>query len=265
MFSSPSPSQNSDSCASTGTSEPRTYSFEALCVPHYRDMMNFALRLAGGDRARAGDVVQTAYVKALIAWERWTPEGDITVYVRAWLYRIVANTYLKDYRSASRAAKRAATLVMETTLATLGRLGDDGRVTVDSAYGDEVTEALAQLSDDHKEIIEAFYLCDFGVSEVAEVLGLAKGTVFSRLARAHGALEHLLGDFADAQYGLKRVKPRADRKVVRDANASAANTPRTGGSGGGVHLRKPSQRVHTKTACIECVVGELDQRQFARR
>src|SRR5690349_22492276 len=74
-------------------------SFESECLPLRDDLLGYARKLAGGDPHRADDVVQDALVKAYLAWERFDPKDrERAQAVRAWLYRIVGYTYLKDYR-----------------------------------------------------------------------------------------------------------------------------------------------------------------------
>jgi RNA polymerase sigma-70 factor (ECF subfamily) len=201
------------------------YSFDDLCVPLYDEMLRFAIRLSGGDQARASDVIQDSYAKACAAWPRWRPDGDPHSFARAWLYRVVANTYMKQYRRAVNAGRRAHESREEVMLATYGQAQEpDLRDNVDSPFGDEVEVALAQLSTEHRTVIEAFYIREIGCTQLAKELGIPKNTVFTRLGRARLALQRLLADFAEQEYGYQRRR-RARKSPARVDLVEATQNP----------------------------------------
>lgn len=216
-----------------------SYSFEDLCLPLRDELVVFARKLTHGDRQRAEDVVQEALLKAFQGWHNFAPDihspgSDPSFVARGYLFRNVANTFVKEWhrkRIRTKAQQQRAVDILVATYgdrstheqalnlgfkptvftadgtrsASIGRGGTGLRETpVDSAFGDEVVQALAQLSADHREVIELYYVEQIGCDEMAEVLGIPKNTVFTRLDRARRSLARALGPYARAEYGLGR-------------------------------------------------------------
>ncbi len=209
------------------------YDFAATCLPHRHELINFARRLTGGDASRAEDVVQDSLMKALIAWPRWSPEGDVSRAARGWLYRIVSNTFTKSYHR-DRVRREALHERREDLVeATCGSVDFQpravrGQIFLDpehSVYGDnpgtpylsvvraleeiegampstEVLEAIAKLEPDHQEVVTRHYVRGHGYSRIARDLEIPRGTVTSRLHRARRALRPMLEGFAFSEYGL---------------------------------------------------------------
>ena len=195
------------------------YSFDALCLSLRTELMIFARKLAR-DGERAADVVQESYAKAYKAWKRWRPIGDPSAAARAWMFRIVSNTYTKTYHHGkvrARAVKERFHDVVEgahgidqtSVESAKSELGDVGRLftaaaapaSVDCPFGDEVKSAIAGLVPDHREVIEMFYVEGLGCEDIARRLRIPKNTVFTRLARARAALAPVLAKFAKSEYG----------------------------------------------------------------
>ena len=218
--------------------------FEKRCVPYRGELMEFARRLCAGDVSRAEDVLQDSMMKAMEAWDRFTPEGDPDACVRGWLYRIVNNTYIKDYHH--RAVRRDAAHLNRCEIAALthgavpiaesrgqgnrssarqfeqghrdrqvvwtsadppgafARDGASSAVPGEESYGDEVRVAIARLDPGQRAVVERYYDRGMSVEEIAADLVVALGTVRSRLARARAALGKTLVDFARAEYGIGR-------------------------------------------------------------
>ena len=99
--------------------------FEKCCMPYHGELMEFALRLCRKDVSRAEDVMQDAMVKAMQYWDRFEPEGDPAACARGWLYRIVHNTFIKDYHH--RAVRNEASFVNRCEIAALAH----GAVPID--------------------------------------------------------------------------------------------------------------------------------------
>jgi len=157
-----------------------TMAYEALV----RREQDAAVRVAhlfapDGD---AEDAVQEAFVKAHRALDRFRDGAPF----RPWLLRIVAN----EARNRRRSAGRRATLVLR---AAEDRRPGDAAPSPESAVLDReaqhaLVEALNGLRRDDREVIGARYFLDLSEAETAEVLGLPRGTVKSRLSRAIGRL-----------------------------------------------------------------------------
>ena len=142
----------------------------------------------------AEDLVQETYARALPAWDRLSPDSN----VRAWLFRILRNAFLSKYR---REHPREGDEPYDTTepadaaTADPPFLGDGELSRMRGLVGADIERALRQLTEDARTVV----LLDaegFTEGELAEVLGVAVGTVKSRLSRARAELRVLLSDYA---------------------------------------------------------------------
>jgi RNA polymerase sigma factor (sigma-70 family) len=132
-----------------------------------------------GEREIAREAAQEALMKAYAARARY----DTSQPFYPWMYRIVKNTCL-DILAKRRRRPRAA-LDVE-------RLADRHPSPLDSAQQAEehtrLWAAMERLSEPHREVINLRHFQDLSYGEIAEVLGIAEGTVMSRLFRARSAL-----------------------------------------------------------------------------
>ena len=165
--------------------------FTDQVMPYERQLYVAALRMTG-NQADAEDLVQETYAKAYAGFHRFEQGTNL----RAWLYRIQANTYLTAYRSRRRrppevsmdsieAAARDQAAERSAEDVALGRMPDRA-----------VREALKQLPD-HLRV--PVYLADaegFRYAEIAKVMRVPVGTVMSRLHRGRTRLRALLEDHA---------------------------------------------------------------------
>jgi RNA polymerase sigma-70 factor, ECF subfamily len=153
----------------------------ALYAEHARPLLGYALRLTGGDRQRAEDVVQETLLRAWRhpeALER-TPDA-----VRPWLFTVARNIAVDAYR-----ARRARPLEAGPDGLEVVAVDDD----VDRALEAwQVTDALASLSADHRRVLIETYYRGRSVAEAAATLGIPPGTVKSRTYYALRALRLVL-------------------------------------------------------------------------
>lgn len=176
----------------------RRHEFERLVRKHERDIFNAALRMAG-DHADAEDVAQEALVKAYAAFDSF----ELGTNFRAWILRIVTNTYINEFRRRRRAPDMTTwDLLAREDLGKASReQGDDDPqdAVLESQLDAEVEEALAGIPDVFRE---AVVLCDMqGMSyrEIADALDVPIGTVRSRIARGRGLLQEKLREYAQAR------------------------------------------------------------------
>ena len=139
--------------------------------------------------ADADDAAQEAFVKAWIALPRFRHGAPF----RPWLLQIVAN----EARNRRRSAGRREGLAIR---ATVDRPSDDAAPSPEAAALEAerratLVEAVNRLRDEDREIIGARYFLDLSEAEAADVLGIPRGTVKSRLSRA---LAHLRADMTEA-------------------------------------------------------------------
>jgi RNA polymerase sigma-70 factor, ECF subfamily len=128
------------------------------------------------DRDRANDAVQ----QALVEMWRDLPSLRDSARFDGWTYRLVTRACLQELRR-----RRRATVTVLTADEVLAG-GDDP--AHDVAVRDQLDRALARLSPDHRAVIVLRHLAGLSIDELAEVLGIPRGTVASRLHHATNAM-----------------------------------------------------------------------------
>ena len=169
--------------------------FDDEFMPHIDSMYNFAYKLTL-DEEDAKDLVQETYMKAF----RFISSFERGTNAKAWLFRILKNSFINDYRKKSKQPSKVDYQEVENIYNS-----DDvnHNITVDlrsesvqSRIGDEVSNALNSLAVDFRIVI---ILCDlegFTYEEMAKILDIPIGTVRSRLHRARNLLKEKLTAYA---------------------------------------------------------------------
>jgi RNA polymerase sigma-70 factor, ECF subfamily len=158
--------------------------FEELAMPHFAKLYNYACWLAR-DRAAAEDLVQEAYMKALKGFASFQQGTNF----RAWMYRILRNTFLT-----TQAGLKAAASLDADGDGTPEPATDETPETLLLARADQETieRALDELTVAHREVILLCDLEEMSYQEIAQTLAIPVGTVMSRLSRARRAMRALL-------------------------------------------------------------------------
>jgi len=128
------------------------------------------------DADRADDAVQ----QALVAMWRDLPSLRDAARFEHWTYRLVTRASLQELRQRRRANVRQLTLDDQPAA--------DRDLAADVATRDQLDRALAVLTPDHRAIVVLRHLVGLSIDEIAEVLGIPRGTVASRLHHATNAL-----------------------------------------------------------------------------
>lgn len=160
-------------------------SFEELALPLFAPLYNFAHWLTQ-NREEAEDLVQETYAKALKGFASFTPGTNL----RAWMYRILRNTFLT-----SRTGLRAAMVPLEdeTGESVLPPVEDNPEsLLLAHASQESIRAALEQLPVRFREVILLCDMEEMSYQEIAVAVGIPLGTVMSRLSRARAALRELL-------------------------------------------------------------------------
>ncbi|HEU5290059.1 MAG TPA: sigma-70 family RNA polymerase sigma factor [Cyclobacteriaceae bacterium] len=169
--------------------------FDNEFMPHINSMYNFAYRLTF-DEDDAKDLVQDTYLKAF----RFIDSFQQGTNAKAWLFRILKNSFINDYRKKKKEPAKVDYQEVETFYNSEDvdrQITPDLRVeTLQNLMGDEISNALNSLDVDFRTVI---ILCDlegFKYDEMAKILDIPIGTVRSRLHRARNLLKEKLSEYA---------------------------------------------------------------------
>jgi RNA polymerase sigma-70 factor (ECF subfamily) len=163
-----------------------TESFETLAMPLFASLYNFAHWLTH-NREDAEDLVQEAYLKALKGFASFQQGTNF----RAWMYRIVRNTFLTSRSGLS----VKMTLPLDREEDAVGSPSDTPEAVL-LAHADQqmVQNALELLPVPFREVILLCDIEEMSYQEIAEIVGIPIGTVMSRLSRARKSLRELLAE-----------------------------------------------------------------------
>lgn len=161
--------------------------------------------------ADAEDLVQETYLKAYRAYGSFQEGTNL----KAWLYRILTNTFINSYRARSRRPEESDVADVEE-LYLYHRLVGDGisssgrsaeEIALDRFTDEEVKEAIESLPDAFRMTVLLADVEGFSYREIAEITDVPIGTVMSRIHRGRRALQKALADFAEAHGLVVGTKP----------------------------------------------------------
>ncbi len=172
--------------------------FEKEIIPHVDAMYNFALRLTS-DPNDAKDLVQDTIVKAY----RFFNSYEKGTNAKAWLFRILKNSYINNYRKKSKQPSQVdydeVSSFYETIRADRTDTSDLENRMFRELIDDDISNALEQLPEDFRTVV---LLCDvegFTYEEIANMLDVPIGTIRSRLHRGRNLLKVELIEYAEAR------------------------------------------------------------------
>jgi len=172
--------------------------FQREMLPHMDILYNYSLYLTG-NREDANDLLQETFLKAY----RFSHRFEKGTNAKAWLYRIMRNTYINSYRKAKRSPD---TLEYNEQLSPYQMLpGDSGEKIntrdrdVREIFDDEIAGAISSLPEKFKSVVILRDIENLPYEEIAEALHIPIGTVRSRLHRARGILFDELRGYAESR------------------------------------------------------------------
>jgi RNA polymerase sigma-70 factor (ECF subfamily) len=156
--------------------------FRALFETYKDKVYSIALRF-GGDEALAMDIAQDVFLKLFSSIGEFRGDAAFST----WVYRLVVNCCLDHRRRSWRLIP-----IADDLLAVLRAPGDSLDRMLHSEMRDRVRGAVEKLAPELRMVVVLRYTEGLSYDEIAEVVGVATGTVASRLNRAHKVLERRL-------------------------------------------------------------------------
>jgi len=177
--------------------------FEREAMIHIDALMRTARRMTKSD-SDAEDLVQETMLKAYRFFDRFE-EGTNC---KAWLFKIMTNIFINNYRSQSKAPQSLTFDDIDDSF-LFGQLAKNKAVTdpekefFSKIFDDDVRKAINELPEDFRLVVILSFLEGFAYQEIADITGLQIGTVKSRLHRGRKLLQKALLDYAQRNGFIK--------------------------------------------------------------
>lgn len=209
--------------------------FEEEALKHLDALYRTALRMTRNP-SDAEDLVQDALIRAFRFYDRFEPGTNF----RAWLFKILTNTYINSYRR-KQGRPQESSLEETEDFFLYNQLSDDHGERVNDVEGtvldqlgaDAIQRAIDQLPPQFRTTVQLSDVEGLSYNEVAEATGVAKGTVMSRLFRGRRLLQRALWEQAKAAgftSGSKVHAPEDGQKTHSPAKHNGVVTRARGGT-----------------------------------
>ena len=198
--------------------EPNAWDFEAAAVPFVDALYNTALRMTRNPQD-AEDLVQETYLKAYKYYDKFTEGTNF----KAWLFRILKNTFINNYRKRQQEPPQNAFDEIEDVFETQvssesGSIPNPEEDALENVLDEDVQRALDALPDEYRMVVLLADLEDFSYQEIADILEIPVGTVMSRLYRARRRLEAEMLRYAKEHGYIRSGAPTKMRSRKRKSS-----------------------------------------------
>lgn len=190
-----------------GELEERRSRFESDALPQLTAMYGAALRLTRNP-ADAEDLLQETALKAFQAFRQFETGTNL----KAWLYKILVNTYISSYRKVKRGPSTISSDEVEE-FSLYSRLAEDAgsptpeTIVLEQIPDEDVKRALESLPEQFRVAVLLADVEGFSYKEIADITGVSIGTVMSRLHRGRKALQKELWEFARSHGLVSQSEP----------------------------------------------------------
>jgi len=155
-------------------------------------LFNYARRMTGS-QVDAEDLLQETYLKAYRFFDKFEPGTNC----KAWLFRILKNSYINRYRRDRKSPETTEFDVIEEFQFTIGADShDESAELFKNVLDDEIAQAIERLPEDFRTVVILCDIEDFSYEEIAEFVDCPVGTVRSRLHRGRRLLRETLLEYA---------------------------------------------------------------------
>ncbi len=203
--------------------------FEQAAMPFLDSLYNTAYRMAR-NAEDAEDLVQETYLKAYRSYAQFTPGTNL----KAWLFKILKNTFINEYRKRQAAPLESDFAEIEEVFESqvspeaAGQMKTPEEEILEGAFDEGVQAALEALPVDYRMAVLLADIEGFSYKEIAEILDIPVGTVMSRLYRGRKLLEAAMLRYARERGYLRdgaapnKRRTRDQESDPRDRRAGAA-------------------------------------------
>lgn len=205
------PAGDPDQRTAVATAEQLRSLFEAQALPFLDQLYAAGLRMTRNP-ADAQDLVQETFIKAYSAFGQFTQGTNL----KAWLYRILTNTFINSYRKKQRDPYQGTIddledwqlggAVSTTSMSSTNRSAE--AEAIDHLPDSAVKDALQSIPEDFRLAVYFADVEGFSYQEIADIMKTPVGTVMSRLHRGRRLLRDLLTDYARERGIATGVSPR---------------------------------------------------------
>lgn len=169
--------------------------FIKLVYPNRELLLNYALKLTN-DPDAAEDLVQETLIKAYRFFDKFEKGTNI----KGWLYRILKNTFINDYRKVAKSPDRVDYEDVQNFYESISPADvQTQHITADifdNTFDDELSNALNSLPEEFRTVIILSDIEEFTYEEIADIINCPVGTIRSRLHRARKMLYSKLQKYA---------------------------------------------------------------------